>query len=251
MTSNQKRGVLYVGTSGVVVPVGKQALPPAFADKSRLNYYSTVFNSVEINSTFKKTPRPVTIEKWVNDVTDHFRFTVKVSREITHAKPLIVNIDSIDELVKGICNFGLKQGCLLIQFPRSVTVERMNEVQEILQQFEHSGKEHRWRKAVEFRHESWNNQSVVEMLVGCNASLVLHDMPLSCSLHLKFNASFYYFRFHGPKGDYRGGYDTDFLQRQANRFIDLLNNGNDVYAYFNNTMGDAFHNALTLQSLSR
>jgi uncharacterized protein YecE (DUF72 family) len=55
----------YRGTSNIeLVEKNKQAFPPEFRSKSRLAYYSSLFNSVEVNSTFYKLPLPATLERW-------------------------------------------------------------------------------------------------------------------------------------------------------------------------------------------
>jgi uncharacterized protein YecE (DUF72 family) len=79
--------------------------------------------------------------------------------------------------------------------------------------------------------------------------MVLQDMAKSNSLEVQDATDFAYFRYHGPKGDYRGSYDEDFLQAQAQKMRSLLSEGKDVYAYFNNTMGNAFENAVQLRAM--
>ena len=82
----QSNGILRIGTSGIVVPGNKLSFPAAFQHKSRLNYYSSLFNTLEINSTFYKVPMQSTFEKWSLDVPEQFQFTIKLWREITHVK---------------------------------------------------------------------------------------------------------------------------------------------------------------------
>ena len=79
--------------------------------------------------------------------------------------------------------------------------------------------------------------------------MVLQDMPKSNSLEVADSADFANFRYHGPKGDYRGSYEDDFLYTKAQMIRTILNRGKDVYAYFNNTMGNAFENALKRRDL--
>src|SRR3954451_17361145 len=74
----------YSGISGVALPVPKAQFPSQFQDKSRLHYYASLFNSVEVNSIFYKLPRSSTIVNWRESVPDDFRFTFKVSKTITH-----------------------------------------------------------------------------------------------------------------------------------------------------------------------
>jgi uncharacterized protein YecE (DUF72 family) len=62
-------------------------------------------------------------------------------------------------------------------------------------------------------------------------------------------AGFVYLRFHGPKGDYRESYSDQFLKSKAEEIRGWLSEGKDVYTYFNNTIGSAFDNAVTLKLL--
>jgi len=54
--TNNSNGTLYIGTSNVVLPGNKSTFPEAFKVKSRLNYYSILFKSEEVNSSFTKYP---------------------------------------------------------------------------------------------------------------------------------------------------------------------------------------------------
>jgi uncharacterized protein YecE (DUF72 family) len=87
------------------------------------------------------------------------------------------------------------------------------------------------------------------MLDNHKASLVLHDMPAS-KTPVDYQATqFAYFRFHGPAGDYKGSYTTEFIQQYANHINTCSQTGKDVYVYFNNTMEGALENARLLQKL--
>ena len=249
----------WIGTSGLVLPApNKAAFPEAFRDQPRLAYYAALFNSLEVNSSFYRTPMAATFEKWAAIVPDHFQFTVKLSRDITHAKEFGYNPADIDLFLKAANRIGDKKGCLLIQFPPGL---RRNEttilqLQELLHQVWESDPEHSWKWAVEFRHPSWYNDLVYRLLDKCKASLVLHDMPASAITveasaiaALTSHADFIYIRFHGPLGDYRGGYSSEVLQSYATNIKAWQVQGKDVYVYFNNTIGDAIANARTLMEL--
>jgi len=58
-----------------------------------------------------------------------------------------------------------------------------------------------------------------------------------------------YLRFHGPAGDYKGGYTDAQLQQYAMRIHAWMEEGKEVYVYFNNTIGDALQNAVTLRRM--
>src|ERR1700743_2334408 len=75
----------YAGTSNIVLPVANKSLyPPAYQQASRLTYYASLFNSLEVNSSFYKLPMAKTVEKWAAEVPADFLFTFKVWQEITH-----------------------------------------------------------------------------------------------------------------------------------------------------------------------
>jgi uncharacterized protein YecE (DUF72 family) len=72
-------------------------------------------------------------------------------------------------------------------------------------------------------------------------------MPKSKTPELEQKQGFVFVRFHGVEGDYRGGYHEEHLEAQAEEIKEWLKEGKDVYAYFNNTIGDAFDNAMKLK----
>nr|MBA4139988.1 DUF72 domain-containing protein [Segetibacter sp.] len=120
---NQSRGIFRIGTSGIVTPGTKESFPNEFKLSSRLNYYGSLFNTLEVNSTFHKIPRPSTFEKWLPDVPTDFQFTLKVWREITHVKQLNIDLENIDVFFSAANHIANKKGCLLVQFPGSITAE--------------------------------------------------------------------------------------------------------------------------------
>lgn len=62
--------------------------PGKMAQKNWLEYYASVFDSVEINNTFYKFPRENTLKQWRDRVPSTFKFTLKGHRYITHRKKL-------------------------------------------------------------------------------------------------------------------------------------------------------------------
>lgn len=116
-------GNYYAGTSGLVLPVpNKTWYPEEFKDKSRLCYYASMCNSIEVNSSFYKIPLPKTITKWTEDVPGEFRFTFKLWRGITHEKGLVFNPADITRFMEAINAAGSHKGCLLVQFPPSAKI---------------------------------------------------------------------------------------------------------------------------------
>ncbi len=243
-------GFYRSGTSGLVLPVpNKRAFPPEFRDKSRLTYYSSLFNSLEVNSSFYKVPQAATVRKWAEMVPEDFVFTFKLWQEITHIKGFAYKQEDVLRFMDVIDQAGTKKGCLLVQFPPSLTVDKFAPVEDLLGIIQSIEPAHGWKVALEFRHPSWYIGEVYEMADEYVCSIVLHDIPRSANRRLNKNAAFVYLRFHGPAGDYRGGYTDDYLQQQAAQIAHWRQEGKDVYVYFNNTIGDAIKNVMTLNEM--
>ena len=242
-------GIIYVGTSNVTLPGNKSSFPEAFRLKSRLHYYSSLFNSLEVNSSFYKIPQFSTYEKWALDVPGDFTFTLKLNRDITHAKDLSSDPVYIDQFFQSAAGLGSKKGCLLIQFPGKINLTYFKKVEQLFNQLQGHYEANEWRKAVEFRHESWYISETKELLDEYEASMVLHDFSRVKNSSINRKTDFIYLRFHGPSGDYRDSYNEIFLKGKALEILEYAKQGRDVYVYFNNTMGGAYENALFLKSL--
>lgn len=238
----------YAGTSGVTLPLPKSGFPPQFQDKSRLHYYASLFNSVEVNSIFYKLPKPSTIANWRESVPDHFRFTFKVSKTITHVKGLQFSATDVDDFIKVVNNVGHKKGCLLAQFPPSLKIEKLDGLQRLLEALGERTQNNEWRVAVEFRHSSWYEREVYELLQEFNVSLVIHDMLASATPLQEVTGDFIYLRFHGPEPRYGGDYSDAVLQKYAGYIQTWMNEQKTVFTYFNNTVGAAVKNLQTLNS---
>jgi uncharacterized protein YecE (DUF72 family) len=243
-------GNYYAGTSGLVLPVpNKTHYPPAFIEKSRLCYYAFLFKSIEINSSFYKIPQAKTVGKWAEDVPDGFRFTFKLWRGITHEKGLEFNPADIIRLMEAINSAGNRKGCLLVQLPPSAKGNLMPQLQYLIGSVKKADPEETWKIALEFRHASWYTEKILQFAMSSNLSIVLQDIPASATpLHYVAGDTIY-LRFHGPGGKYRGSYPDDVLTEYSTYISEWQEEGKTVYAYFNNTMGDAVQNLITLNNL--
>jgi uncharacterized protein YecE (DUF72 family) len=240
------KGQFFGGTSGLLTPIPKREFPEAFRDKSRLSYYSTLFDTIEINSSFYKIPNAGTLNKWVNEVPNDFKFTFKLWKGITHNKDLTFDPDDVFRFIDIINHLAAKAGCLLIQFPPSLSNAQTGQLKFLLATLKEAN-DH-WHLALEFRHRSWYQENTYDLLTEYGASLVIHDLPASAAPLPESPADFMYLRFHGPEGRYRGSYRDDFLYEYSLYVTEWLQAGKKVYVYFNNTMGDALHNLQTLKT---
>ncbi|RXK83645.1 DUF72 domain-containing protein [Filimonas effusa] len=236
---------IRIGTSNVVLPFNKTQFPPEFQSSSRLTYYASLFNTVEINSSFYKVPQFKTFARWAAEVPEDFRFTVKLWKEITHVKGLAFKEEDVVAFMQAAEGLGDKKGCLLVQFPGSVTVSLYSKVERLLELLHEIGG---WQVVVEFRHNSWYIGEVYEMLDEFGFSVVLHDMKKSETWELNKKAKVVYVRFHGTEANYGGSYSDGELEKVRERILAWVDEGKEVYVYFNNTRGDGFGNARTISN---
>ncbi|WP_240612996.1 DUF72 domain-containing protein [Chitinophaga parva] len=243
-----KHPLFFCGTSNMVfAEPNKAAFPLAFQDKPRLTYYASRFNSLEVNSSFYKVPKPATVARWATEVPEHFRFTFKLWKGITHVRGSVHQQHDLLHFLRVIDEAGQKTGCLLIQFPASVGADHAPVLEQMLGTIVQAG--NKYRIALEMRHTSWYTKRIYALADTYRAGIVLHDMPRSLFQETATAAPFVYLRFHGPAGDYKGGYTDAQLQQYATRIHTWMGEGKEVYVYFNNTIGDALQNAITLRSM--
>ncbi|RYF23648.1 MAG: DUF72 domain-containing protein [Flavobacteriales bacterium] len=241
---------LYIGISGLLLPVpNKQYYPPAYQDKSRLTYYASLQNSIEINSSFYKIPQAKTIRKWASEVPEDFRFTFKVFRGISHAKHLAYEPETIARFMDAVNAVGDKKGSLLLQFPPSIHAGYKVGIDQLLAQFRTLDPLKSWDFSVEFRNRSLYEPEVYELLENYGMNMVIHDKAKVASPIVNINEKFAYLRLHGPDGNYKGSYSMDELIIYAEMINDWLFAGQKVYVYFNNTMGDVYANLKMLKEL--
>lgn len=238
----------FVGTSGLVVPIPQTEYPEEYKGKSRLSYYSSQLNSLEVNSSFYKLPRIATIEKWMCEVGSDFRFTFKISKIVTHAKDLLFEKDNVAAFLD-VISCTNKNGCLLMQLPPSAKVILLPKLKQLLQLLRSTEEGSLWDVAVEFRDPSWYNSKVEAALSKHDAGIVIHDHP-KAPTPLKIETKLLYLRFHGENGRYRGSYTEQLLEPYAQLARGRLESTKG-YCYFNNTMGAAFENAITLREMIR
>lgn len=240
----------YSGTSGLLLPVpNKLHYPTDYQDKSRLCYYASLLNTIEINSSFYKIPQASTVKKWAADVPAEFRFTFKIFKEITHHKDLFFDPAMVAAFMQVIDQVGDKKACLLVQFPPSLKINHLMQLRNLMSVLQLNNPSSAWNIALEFRHPSLYVNEVYELLEEHNLGMVIHDKKPCSSPLISINNDFVYLRFHGPDGNYKSSYAEDVLYEYASYIAEWLAEGKKVYTYFNNTMGEAHANLKLLREL--
>ena len=84
-------GEIRIGTSGWVYPHWKGTYyPEGLPQKDWFGHYARDFDTVEVNNTFYRLPKPETFEHWGEVAPSGFLYTFKASRYITHIKRLTI-----------------------------------------------------------------------------------------------------------------------------------------------------------------
>jgi uncharacterized protein YecE (DUF72 family) len=151
---------IYLGTQGWSYKdwVGP-FYPPGSRASDFLQLYSEVFDAVELDTTFYGVPRTGLVEAWNAATPDHFQFTAKLPRSITHDRHLVGAEDDLYDFVRAMEPLGQKLGPLLIQLPPDFTVDEEDALRRFLAILP-SG----FRFAAEFRHRSWVKDETLDLL---------------------------------------------------------------------------------------
>lgn len=83
--------------------------------KDELTYYSTQFNSIELNGTFYGMPAPEQILTWKDKTPANFKFFPKITSTISHYRRLIDITDHVTQFASAVLNFEEKLGMVFLQ----------------------------------------------------------------------------------------------------------------------------------------
>jgi uncharacterized protein YecE (DUF72 family) len=219
--------------------------PKGLPQRQWLAHYAEHFDTVEINNTFYRLPKPSAVEGWVEQSPPGFVFAIKASRYLTHVKRLktldpYVNrfYEPLEALVRSE-----KFGPLLWQFPANfhLNAERLESALRALPPGRH---------AFEFRHESWFTEEVYDLLREHGAALVIGDESSRwvSSPHVRTTDWTYIRLHHGSRG-HHGNYSKAEIETWARRLAQWRRD-TELFVYFNNDWeGYAIRNARLLKDL--
>jgi uncharacterized protein YecE (DUF72 family) len=212
----------FAGTSGWAYPSWKPAFyPEKLAQKNFLNYYASRLNTVEVNFSFRQLLKDTTVQKWIAETPEHFRFGIKAHQVITHIKRL----KDTDEFVKRFLGtlenlaHAKKLGPVLFQLPPNLKSDR-----DLLQTFLDSLPKG-LHAAFEFRHPSWLADETYETLRSHNVALCVAETE-ERAIPDVVTADFCYYRFRKPT------YTPEERNAMVGRIREHLAQNRDVFAYF-------------------
>lgn len=91
--------------------------PPKTPSNRFIEHYSTVYDTVEIDSTFYGIPSEQTVRSWRERTPEGFRFAAKVPRTVTHEKVLVDAAGDMNEFLETMTHLEDRIGPFLLQFP--------------------------------------------------------------------------------------------------------------------------------------
>lgn len=213
---------MFVGTSGYAYKEWKGSFyPPKLAEKKMLEFYAARFTTVEVNYTFYRLPTAATLEAWIPQTPDGFRFALKATQKITH----ILRLRNTAELVRAFVTGAQpllaagRLGPVLFQLPPNFKADTA-----LLSDFLAS-LPRAVQAAVEFRHASWFSDTTLECLRAHGAALCIAETEEGCA-PLEITAAFAYFRLRKVL------YTPEELAVWRNRFEGWRAAGRDLFVYF-------------------
>lgn len=230
---------LYIGTAGwSISSAGASHFP---SDGSHLQRYSHVLDCVEINSSFYRPHQPATYARWAASVPEHFRFSVKLPRRITHELRLQNCPAELDRFMAEVTQLGNKLGCLLVQLPPSLRFDHIvaEDFFQLLRQ------RYKGMLACEARHASWFDEAATKLLREHMITRVRADPPAGQPGPHVPTTNLAYIRLHGSPKVYYSDYSTACLDALATELREPAAQGS--WCIFDNTAaGAALFNALNL-----
>jgi len=160
---------LWIGTSGFQYPEWKGTFYPEDLSASKmLPFYAEHFSTTEINYTFHRIPAPKTIDNWKQLTSENFRFALKAPQKITHWSKLRDCADTLEYFCKVVSGLGERLGPVLFQLPPNFKKDAA-----VLSSFLRELPS--MRAAFEFRHQSWFDDEIYQLLKARNVALCIAD----------------------------------------------------------------------------
>jgi uncharacterized protein YecE (DUF72 family) len=243
---------IRIGTSGWSYKEWEKVFYPD-AKTPKLSFYSSIFATAEIDSTFYANPSRGLVFGWARNTPKEFQFAVKLPQLITHKKKLDleqgveVDLKSFLDLLAPL-HTAEKLGPLLIQLPPSFASESKDTLNQFLEILPKD-----YDFAIEFRNKSWleHSQELNALLAKYNVSNTIVDEPLLPIDLTVISKEFTFVRWHGWGKriwyDYR--YSDDEIDPWVGRIKEISTKTKRVYGYWNNHFrGFAIENGLKLLS---
>jgi uncharacterized protein YecE (DUF72 family) len=183
--------------------------PKGMKSADYLRYYSTRFDTVEVDLTFYRCPTIEAVHNWALKTPPGFIFSLKVPRTITHEKVLVDCDKEFEEFLTTVDVLGEKLGPMVFQFPffnETLFTTPVQFESRLKAFFKKLPRVSVYRFAVEIRNKYWLKPRLLDVLRENNVALVLQDQsgmprPKELGNYDLITADFSYIRWLGNRKD--------------------------------------------------
>ena len=204
----------YIGCSGWSYSAWKGPFYPSNMDNSSdwLSYYASVFDYVEIDSSFYRMPNLFTVKNWLKKTPENFKFTAKFPKVITHDKHLKDVSRELEYFHQSMLPLRDKILALLIQLPPSLKItEGLDNLRQVVSELDTT-----FRYAVEVRDRSWFQDLAYNFFANNNICMVWSQLAELRTPPI-VTTDFLYIRLIGD----RSIDEKDFGKIQKDRVIEM------------------------------
>jgi uncharacterized protein YecE (DUF72 family) len=128
---------------GKLYPVGTK-------EKDFLEHYAHIFNCIEFNATFYKSPSPDQVRKWKEKVPKGFLFCPKFTQSITHLKRLKNVQAEMDAFLEAITEFKENMGPIFLLPNPQMSPKHVENIENFIEQYPKD-----MELFLELRHPDW------------------------------------------------------------------------------------------------
>lgn len=210
---------IYAGTSGFSYKEWKGSFyPEDMPAGEMLRYYAERLPAVEINNTFYRLPSERLLVAWAEQVPAGFRFVLKASQKITHFKRLRGAEAETEVLLRVAGALEDHLGPLLFQLPPNLKAD-LALLEAFLELMPRGA-----RPVFEFRHPSWSEAALREVLRAHGCALCIADVDEEPQPAIEATAEWGYLRLR------RQEYDDAALRAWASRIAEQP--WSEAYVFF-------------------
>lgn len=166
--------------------------------KDELAYYSTQFNSIELNATFYRMPSWEQVETWKDKTPENFKFFPKLTNTISHFKRLIDVKEVVNDFCNSISNFDDKLGMAFLQLHDNFKPKDFERLAKVVEDFPKGVS-----LGIEVRNQEWFSDEKVQdqfcdlLQQHDMANIIVDTAGRRDMLHMRLTNSVAFIRYVG------------------------------------------------------
>lgn len=182
--------------------------------KDELTYYSTQFNSIELNATFYGMPTAEQVQTWKEKTPKDFKFFPKITNTVSHFRRLLNITDVVTQFASAVLNFDEKLGMVFLQLHDNFKPKDYERLEKFVKD---------WPKevplAIELRNTEWFTDeevfnTVCELFEMNNITNIIVDTAgRRDMLHMRLTTPNAFIRYVGANADSDYERLEDWLER--------------------------------------